>query len=74
MIVRLVLSSLITLLILFSQVAEATEFVVNQRDAAASDDNSGQQGEAVQDDLGRSVQSESGRQRSLSTGATTAKS
>ncbi len=41
MIVRLVLSSLITLLILFSQVAEATEFVVNQRDAAASDDNSG---------------------------------
>ena len=41
MIFRLVLSSHIALLIVFSQAAEATEFVVNQQDVAASDDNPG---------------------------------
>jgi parallel beta-helix repeat protein len=38
---RLLLSSLIALLIVCSQAAEAMEFVVNQRDVAASDDNPG---------------------------------
>jgi hypothetical protein len=41
MIFRLVSSLLITLLVLFSQAARATEFVVKQNDAAASDDNPG---------------------------------